>query len=279
MTITTNISKLTFNKMSEEKFQTIEPVDGEFYITPDDEEGIDESNLVHKDTEETITGNKTFSGGLDAKTPEENSSTSSMTVPTVGWVNDPILSTNVVHRSGSENIAGLKKFTGTVTVTDPAVDSNDGTVANTKWVNDKITPIQTSLSDKANSSDVYGKTETYTQTEIDEKLDTKADSTDVYTKTEADRKFLTEHQDISSLETGLATAQEDIESLTSDLAGKADSSNVNQLSETVVKKVDNVGSSPAVISAYPELSGITGVYVAKEYSIAHPTVLVICLDE
>jgi len=31
-------------------------------------------------------------------------------VPTIGWINDPELSTNVVHRSGNEIISGLKKF-------------------------------------------------------------------------------------------------------------------------------------------------------------------------
>lgn len=46
--------------------------------------------------------------------------------------------------------------------------------------------LQSALNNKANSSDVYTKQQTYTQTEVDNLLSDKADSDDVYTKTETD---------------------------------------------------------------------------------------------
>jgi len=51
------------------------------------------------------------------KQPSSNS-TSLTTVPTIGWVNDPVYSTNVVHRSGDEEIDGTKTL-----VTYPKVKS------------------------------------------------------------------------------------------------------------------------------------------------------------
>lgn len=42
--------------------------------------------------------------------PASNSTTSTE-VPTIGWVNNPSLSTNVVHRTGNETISGAKRFT------------------------------------------------------------------------------------------------------------------------------------------------------------------------
>lgn len=44
------------------------------------------------------------------KHPSATNSTSSKIVPTIGWINDPTLSTNVVHRSGKEKINGDKTF-------------------------------------------------------------------------------------------------------------------------------------------------------------------------
>ncbi|WCS68470.1 hypothetical protein Goe16_00520 [Bacillus phage vB_BsuM-Goe16] len=44
--------------------------------------------------------------------------------------------------------------------------------------------VDSKLSSKANSSDVYKKTETYSKTEVDTKVGAKADSSGVYKKTE-----------------------------------------------------------------------------------------------
>lgn len=49
----------------------------------------------------------------------------------------------------------------------------------------------TLLDVKANTADVYAKTETYSKTEVDTELAKKANSADVYTKTEADTTFTT----------------------------------------------------------------------------------------
>ena len=49
-----------------------------------------------------------------AKNPEATNSQSTTQAATLGWVNNPSLSTNVVHRSGDETIAGNKTFSSTI---------------------------------------------------------------------------------------------------------------------------------------------------------------------
>ena len=53
MSTTTNLPSMTFNKMSSSKYSSITPVEGQFYVTPDD-------NVVHTTGNETINGVKTF---------------------------------------------------------------------------------------------------------------------------------------------------------------------------------------------------------------------------
>lgn len=70
-------------------------------------------------------------------------------------------------------------------------------VMSQKAVTDEISELESTIATKANSSDVYTKTET------DSKLSTKANSSDVYTKTESDGKYqpkgnyLTSHQSLT----------------------------------------------------------------------------------
>ena len=56
---TTNVSHLKFNKLSENQYEATTPVDGEFYITPCPTYALD-SEAVHKNGDETISGVKTF---------------------------------------------------------------------------------------------------------------------------------------------------------------------------------------------------------------------------
>ena len=56
---TTNVSQIKFNKLSENQYEGITPVDGEFYITPCPTYALD-SEAVHKTGNETINGTKTF---------------------------------------------------------------------------------------------------------------------------------------------------------------------------------------------------------------------------
>ena len=58
---TTNVSQIKFNKLSENQYQGITPVDGEFYITPCPTYALD-SEAVHRTGNETINGTKTFNG-------------------------------------------------------------------------------------------------------------------------------------------------------------------------------------------------------------------------
>lgn len=52
---TTNLPSMTFNKMSSSKYSSITPVEGQFYVTPDD-------NVVHTTGNENIAGTKTYTG-------------------------------------------------------------------------------------------------------------------------------------------------------------------------------------------------------------------------
>ena len=184
---------------------------------------------------------------------------------------------NSVTLDTEQEITGKKTFTQAVTLPDNEAESNDSTAATTKFVSNKVLGV---------SADVEG---------VSIKLDSKADSDSVYqkeetySKTEADEKFLTKHQDISSLTSGLVTVQQNVETLTTGLASKADTATVNsQISEVQTaldKTVKSEGAKSSVTSVYPSLTGVTGVYVVKTkaegeaYSREHPTVLVIVTDE
>ena len=55
MSTTTNLPSMTFNKMSSSKYSSVTPVEGQFYVTPDD-------NVVHTTGNENIAGTKTYTG-------------------------------------------------------------------------------------------------------------------------------------------------------------------------------------------------------------------------
>lgn len=73
-----------------------------------------DSAVVHTTGQETIAGDKAFTGSCTSTTPATSASTATTYIATTGWVNDPELSTNVVHRSGNETIGGTKTFTGVI---------------------------------------------------------------------------------------------------------------------------------------------------------------------
>lgn len=84
------------------------------------------------------------------------------------------------------NIQGLAdKPTQTASQLKEVFDSAGNTIKG--YINNTLTSeVDTALGTKANSSDVYSKTETYTKTEINTALETKADSSDTYTKDQVD---------------------------------------------------------------------------------------------
>ena len=96
-----------------------------------------------------------------------------------------------------------------------------------------ITDLTTNLAGKANTSDVYTKTEAdekfLTQTEASStyatkgELDSKANASDVYTKTETDGKFLTQSEASSTYATN-----EKVNGLEGSLNNKADTSYVDE---------------------------------------------------
>lgn len=61
MTTTTNIPQLKFNKLTESQYEGTTPVEGEFYLTPEADYALN-ADVVHKAGDETITGQKTFTG-------------------------------------------------------------------------------------------------------------------------------------------------------------------------------------------------------------------------
>jgi hypothetical protein len=59
----------------------------------------------------------TFSGTVNVPLASASSSTDSTIAASIGWVNNPSLSSNVVHRTGDETIAGSKTFVSTLQTT------------------------------------------------------------------------------------------------------------------------------------------------------------------
>ena len=56
--------------------------------------------------------NPTFSGTVNVPLASASSSTDSTIAASIGWANNPNLSSNIVHKTGDETIAGDKTFTG-----------------------------------------------------------------------------------------------------------------------------------------------------------------------
>lgn len=59
--------------------------------------------------------NPTFSGTVNIPLASQSSSTDSTIAASIGWVNNPSLSTNIVHRTGVESISGNKTFNDSAT--------------------------------------------------------------------------------------------------------------------------------------------------------------------
>ena len=93
------------------------------------------------------------------------------------------------------------------------------------------------MGEKANSADVYLKTETYNRTEIDNALANKANSADVYTKTNIDTKLSAINTDISALETKDTQHDSAISALqTSDTEQDTAISGINQTITSIQSK-------------------------------------------
>ena len=75
--------------------------------------------------------NPTFSGTVNVPLASASSSTTSTIAASLGWVNDPNLSSNVVHKTGTETISGSKTFSSNLVVSKTApriyIDNTDYT--------------------------------------------------------------------------------------------------------------------------------------------------------
>ena len=105
--------------------------------------------------------------------------------------------------------------------------------------------VDAALDDKADSDDVYTKTETYTRADIDAALDTKADTDDVYTKTEADARFLTGDIDVV-----VRQATSDVRGLLGDLLYAVGGVTIGILDDGLVE----LDQPPAIVDA---VDGVT----------------------
>lgn len=61
--------------------------------------------------------NPTFSGTVNVPLASQSSSTDSTIAASIGWVNNPSLSSNIVHRTGDETVNGSKTFVSTLQIT------------------------------------------------------------------------------------------------------------------------------------------------------------------
>lgn len=61
--------------------------------------------------------NPTFSGTVNVPLASQSSSTDSTIAASIGWANNPSLSSNIVHRTGDETISGSKTFVNTLQTT------------------------------------------------------------------------------------------------------------------------------------------------------------------
>ena len=103
--------------------------------------GTDTSNYVDLSSTQTITGAKTFSAVVKAKTPATDSDDTS--VATTAWVKakvgtGSVDTSKVVDLTSAQTISGAKTFSSVTKSATPATGSDDTSVATTAWVNTKV---------------------------------------------------------------------------------------------------------------------------------------------
>ena len=149
---------------------------------PDDTPIPVDSNLVHKTGAETITGNKTFTNGVEVSRPTSGAILKlSSSVADTNFILERTGGSQCVLESGSSvGLFGTKtnhplqirtNYTNRMTIgtdgsvvlaTAPAASSNNNQVATTKWVNDKgyasASDIPTKTSDLTNDSGFVNET-------------------------------------------------------------------------------------------------------------------------
>ena len=103
--------------------------------------GTDLSNYVDLGSTQTISGAKTFSAVVKAKTPATDSDDTS--VATTAWVKakvgtGSVDTSKVVDLTSAQTISGAKTFSSVTKSATPATGSDDTSVATTAWVNTKV---------------------------------------------------------------------------------------------------------------------------------------------
>jgi len=101
----------------------------------------DLSGYVAITGDQTITGSKTFSSVVKAKTPASDADDTS--VATTAWVKakvgtGSVDTSKVVDLTSEQTISGAKTFAATLKASSPSNNADDTSVATTAWVNTKI---------------------------------------------------------------------------------------------------------------------------------------------
>lgn len=195
----------------------------------------------------TMTGDATGSAAFDGSKDITIAMTLANSGVTAGTYNNVTVNAKGLITSASNVTYKIEDITGLQDALDSKVDI--GTF-NTEWSSletiasradntantamDEIEDINTELAKKANSADVYTKTETYTKDEVDTAI--KNAEVDAYTKSEMDTKLAAKANtaDLGELATKSEVAEADLASaLATKINNKAEASTVSTLSGTV----------------------------------------------
>lgn len=119
-----------------------------------------EGDIMHLSGEETVTGDKTFSGAINVPTMAAGTNTTD--AASTAFVKNAVdtADATAVHKTGNESVAGTKTFTGsivataaTVTVKDQTQGDNSANAANTKYVDAAAKTVQDDLDAYKTSND------------------------------------------------------------------------------------------------------------------------------
>lgn len=195
----------------------------------------------------TMTGDATGSAAFDGSKDITIAMTLANSGVTAGTYNNVTVNAKGLITSASNVTYKIEDITGLQDALDSKVDT--GTF-NTEWSSletiasradntantamDEIEDINTELAKKANSADVYTKTETYTKTEVDTAIQNA--EVDAYTKSEMDTKLAAKANsaDLGELAIKSEVAEADLASaLATKINNKAEASTVSTLSGTV----------------------------------------------
>ena len=119
-----------------------------------------EGDIMHLSGEETVTGDKTFSGSVFVPTVAAGTNTTDAASTAFVKTAVDTADATAVHKTGNESVAGTKTFTGsiaataaTVTVKDQSQGDNSSNAANTKYVDAAAKAVKDELDSYKTAND------------------------------------------------------------------------------------------------------------------------------